>query len=722
MALSPKIVRKQLELFRPIINGCSLETARKGQEILGTLMFAGDKKVSLSRHDLSDFEGIWVYPNEETRNGVILYLHGGGFVSGDIEYCKGFSSLLAARFNVRVFAAAYRLAPEAPFPAALDDALNAYKYLLSCGYSSSRIVLCGESAGGGLIYSLAARLRELSLPMCGGFIAISPWTDMTASGESYARNASADPSMTKERLRFFSEAYTHDPSDPLVSPLFGELTDLPPSLIFAGEDEIMLSDSVLLHQKLTDSGCESELTVAPGMWHAYLLYNFKERKNDYLKIDGFLDRVMPLKNKLHWMRLDNAAKIYPAARRRNWSNVFRLSMTLSEPVDPVTLQSALDVTARRFPSISVRIRRGMFWYYLEEIRFAPKVLPDNSYPLTRMPFDDIRKCAFRVLYYKNRISVEFFHALTDGNGGLIFLKSLVAEYLEQRYGAAIPYTNGVFDRLEPPKDSELEDSFLKYAGGKRMSRREDVAFHLEGTPETDGYKNIVTGILDTDAVLSLSRAHGVTLTVFLTAVMMRAICNIQQRRIPKVSRRKAVKVLIPVNLRKLYPSESLRNFVLYVTPGIDPSLGEYTFEEILKTVQSQMNYELTAKRMRMRITKNVHSEQIFILKIMPLFIKNIAMKAVFNAIGERASCLTMSNLGAVTLPEEMQRYVQRMDFILGVQAVAPNNCGVVSYGGKLYINFIRDTKEPELEREFFTTLRALGLNILVESNSRPYLK
>ena len=135
-----------------------------------------------------------------------------------------------------------------------------------------------------------------------------------------------------------------------------------------------------------------------------------------------------------------------------------------------------------------------------------------------------------------------------------------------------------------------------------------------------------------------------------------------------------------------------------------------------------MNYELTAKRMRMRIAKNVHAEEVFILKIMPLFIKNIAMKAVFNAVGERASCLTMSNLGVVTIPDEMAEYVSRMDFTLGVQAVAPNNCGVVSYGGKLYINFIRDTKEPELEREFFTLLRSMGVHVLIESNSRPYLK
>ena len=124
-----------------------------------------------------------------------------------------------------------------------------------------------------------------------------------------------------------------------------------------------------------------------------------------------------------WMRLDNAAKIYPAAKRRNWTNYFRLSATLTEPVDVQVLRAALDVTVRRFPSIAVRLRRGVFWYYLEEISKAPAIEEDKSYPLVHVPFDDVRRCAFRVLVYKNRLAVEFFHAVTDGTGGLIFLKS-----------------------------------------------------------------------------------------------------------------------------------------------------------------------------------------------------------------------------------------------------------------------------------------------------------
>ena len=159
------------------------------------------------------------------------------------------------------------------------------------------------------------------------------------------------------------------------------------------------------------------------------------------------------------------------------------------------LRAALDVTVRRFPSIAVRLRRGAFWYYLEEITKAPAIEEDKSYPLVHVPFDDVRKCAFRVLVYGSRIAVEFFHAVTDGTGGLIFLKTLVAEYLCQKYKINIPAENGVLGRLEDPDPEELEDSFLRYAGDITASRAEQTAYHMSGTPEPDGFLNLTTLML-----------------------------------------------------------------------------------------------------------------------------------------------------------------------------------------------------------------------------------
>ena len=670
-------------------------------------------------HDFGAFQGAWVMPKDERRSGVILYLHGGGYTCGSLEYAKGFAATLASQCGVRVFCAAYRLAPENPYPAAVDDALEAYRYLLKKGYAPRQILLCGESAGGGLIYALCLRLRQEGLELPCGLIGISPWVDLTGSGQSYETNRDNDPSLTQELLEFYAKCYTTDPADPLCSPVFGDLTGFPPSLLFAGGDEILLDDARALHEKLVQSGCRSTLHIAPERWHAYVLYCLSENmEEDMEAIDRFLTKNLSPARSLRWMRLDNAAKIYPAAKRRNWNNFFRLSATLTEPVDTEVLRRALDVTVRRFPSIAVRLRRGAFWYYLEEIPKAPAIQAEKSCPLAHAPFYEVRQCAFRVLVYHERIAVEFFHALTDGTGALVFLKSMLAEYLSQKYGLVIPAEKGVLGRLEEPSAEEVEDSFARYAGDVKLSRREATAYHLSGTPEPDGYKDIVTMMIPADKLRDCARGFGISVTELLCAAMMQAILDIQAKDVPRRAARKPVKVLLPVNLRTLFPSATLRNFASYITPEIDPRMGDCSFDELCQLVHHKMGMENNRRTMRAKFAANVASERSPVLRVMPLFIKNIAMKAVFDTVGECKSCLCLSNLGRVELPEVMTPYVTRMDFIIGVQARAPHNCGVITWNGTAYINCIRNIREPALELAFYRVLHRLGLPVKVESNTR----
>ena len=720
MELHAKRVRAQLNLFKPVMTSCSLEASRKGQDKLGELMTALHRsEIMTKNHDFQHFQGAWIMPQDQRRGGVVLYLHGGGYTCGSLEYAKGFSSVLAAECGVRVFCAAYRLAPEHRYPAAVEDALEAYQYLLKKGYAGHQILLCGESAGGGLIYALCLKLKELGLPLPCGLIGISPWTDLTGSGKSYEENREVDPSMSPELLQFYAKCYTDDPADPLCSPLFGDLTGFPPSLLFVGGDEVMLDDTRMLHQKLVKSGCRSKLIVAPERWHAYVLYCLSENMpQDFETINRFMDKVLSPARSLRWMKLDNAAKIYPAAKRRNWNNFFRISATLTEPVDVAVLRSALDVTARRFPSIAVRLRRGMFWYYLEQIPHSPAIQEEKSCPLAHAPFHEVRQCAFRVLVYHNRFAVEFFHALTDGTGGLTFFKTLLAEYLSQKYGLTIPAGDGVLGRLEEPDAEELEDSFLRYAGNVKASRKEATAWHLTGTPEKDGFKDLVTLMIPAPALKECAKAHGVTVTELLCAAMMQAICHLQAEKVPQRRLRKPVKVLLPVNLRNLFPSKTLRNFASYITPEVDPQMGDYTFDEICAAVHHRMGLENNPQTMRAKFAANVASEQSPLLRVMPLFIKNLAMKAVFDTVGECKSCLCLSNLGVVRLPEVMAPYVARMDFIIGVQAKAPHNCGVLTWNDTVYINCIRSIREPELELHFYRVLHQLGLPVKVESNQR----
>ena len=419
---------------------------------------------------------------------------------------------------------------------------------------------------------------------------------------------------------------------------------------------------------------------------------------------------------LRWLRLDNAAKIYPAARRKNWSNVFRQSATLTERVDTDVLRSALEVTVKRFPSIAARLRKGLFWYYLQQVEKGPDIREEYSYPLTHMSREEMGECAFRVIVYHDRIAVELFHSLTDGTGALIFLKSLVAEYLEQKYGVKIPCENGIVDRRALPAEAELEDCFPKNAGAVAAGRKDTDAWHMCGEPQKDGFLHLTCFKIPVKEALNAAHRHNATLTVFMSAVMMKALLNLQNEKNPNVRRQKRIKLLIPVNLRQLFPCDTLRNFAMYTIPELDPRLGAYSFDEICGVIQHKMGAEFTAKHMGSVIATNVNDEKNPLVRLIPLPIKNIVMKAVFDSVGEKKSCLSLSNLGQVKVPEEMARYIKRFDFILGVQAAAPYNCGMLSYGDTVYVNFIRNIKDPELERHFFAVLQELGLSVTVESN------
>ncbi len=419
-----------------------------------------------------------------------------------------------------------------------------------------------------------------------------------------------------------------------------------------------------------------------------------------------------------WMRLDNAAKIYPAASSRRWHALFRLSATLTEPVDPDVLLQAQRRMVRRFPSFYVRLRRGMFWYYLEGVDECAAVEPDGESPCMPLQRREKRGLRLRVRYRGNRIAVEFFHAITDGTGGLCFLKTLVAEYLSLRYGVAIPRGDGVLDCDEPPHGAELDDSFLANAGDIAIDRTEANAYHLSGDLEPDGFIHLTTACVPLAAVTARAKAFGVSLTAYLTALLIDAACQLQQEDGTARRRRRPVKICVPVNLRRFFPSETLRNFSSYVNPGVETRLGTYTLEEIVQAVHHYMGTEATAKRLGTKFTANVSSERNAALRLAPLFLKNVAMKCAFLMVGDRKTTTILSNLGLVTLPDAMAAHVSRMEFVLGPLSRNPVACAALSYGDTLCLNLTSTLREPALERAFLTRLVRQGVPVRVESNQR----
>lgn len=417
-----------------------------------------------------------------------------------------------------------------------------------------------------------------------------------------------------------------------------------------------------------------------------------------------------------WYRLDNAALIFPTIIRRNWNNVFRVSVTLTEPVDPDALSRAAEDLKPRFPTIFVRLKAGFFWYYLETIREAPRAEKDYAYPLTHMTRRDLRNCCVRILYYENRIAVELFHSVTDGTGGMQFLKNLTARYLELRYGVTVPPGEGVVDWREAPRREETRDCFQLCVTNRAIGRAEEDAWRLTGSPEEDRFRHIVLGIVPTQALLDKAHGQGVTVTAYLAAVMAQAVRDLQEAEGVPVRRQKPVKITIPVNLRKTFGMDTLRNFALAVNIGFDPRLGAYSHEQVCRLMHHQLAAETTPQRMAGRVTKNVAEQRSVLLRLVPLCIKKQVMRLVYALSGESKGCLNVSNMGVVTAPQAMKPYIRRFEFIIGVQYSYPNNCSVVTWEGKTYISMIRGIRESELERLFFSRLVAEGIPVDIESN------
>lgn len=420
------------------------------------------------------------------------------------------------------------------------------------------------------------------------------------------------------------------------------------------------------------------------------------------------------KENASWYKLDNAAKLYPALKSAYRTNVFRVSVLLKEKVDPEILNEALKKVIPRFKGFQVHLHRGLFWYYMDHNYNTVKVIEDKGSPCKNMYFKKNRGFLFRVLYYERRISAEFFHSLTDGTGAIEFLKTLCAEYLRIK-GYNIEKSKYILDIDDSPSKEEMEDAFIKYAvKEKLLYRGERKAYHPIGTFEPPGILHLTTGILDVDAVLEVSRSMKVSMTEYLAAVLIYVLYLNQKKY--SYSDIKPITVSIPVNLRKHFQSKTLRNFSLFVNTGIDPGLGDYTFEEIVSMVHHFMRYSLNDKFLRAQISANVAAERNPILRFIPLIVKNISLSAAFSLFGDTRISSTLTNVGKVTVPKDMEEHIERFEAILSSTLLKPVNCSVISFKNVLTINFTRTIKESEVEKEFFRFLVKKGLHVKVESN------
>ena len=414
-----------------------------------------------------------------------------------------------------------------------------------------------------------------------------------------------------------------------------------------------------------------------------------------------------------WFALDNAAKIFPGQNSSTWSNSFRVAYRLRDEIDPDALLAALKRVLPRFPCYDVRIKRGVFWYYLEKNKKPPRVYPDIKNPLYRVKFRENNGYLFRLRYYKNTVSADFYHALTDGHGGFVFLSTLMAEYLRSK-GHDIPCGGFVLDIDKPASPGELEDSFLKYADSNaKYNRRDKFVYHAGGERMPMHTLNLTSGMIRFDALHDITRSYGVTVTEFLAALMLHILIRKQKA---ECRRQKEVSIQIPVDLRRTFDSETLRNFTICMRVKVDPNKGDYSFDELLRQVQYQLKLANDKKEHNALITANTAIERNPLMRAVPLFLKNAGIGIGFAITAEQTTSCLITNIGKVSLPAELEEHVENCVFFPAPGKVNAARIGVATAGGIITITFSNSFVESDIEREFFTALVKMGLHVKIMSN------
>ena len=417
-----------------------------------------------------------------------------------------------------------------------------------------------------------------------------------------------------------------------------------------------------------------------------------------------------------WYKLDLSAIVYPTLQRRDFSSVYRLSVVLKEEIQPDVLQRALNMTMPRFPTYKAAIRKGLFWRYLEpNNRPGPFVQEDVKNPCQPMHFKANNRYLVRVYYFRNRISLEAHHSLGDGTGGMCVLQTLTATYLRLLGHTEIQNGGFVLDINGEPEAEELEDAYMKYANAKVCPPRlQEKAYRVRGTAEPFYTLNIIDGIMSVSEVMAVARKYHATITEYLNAVLLYALLQKQKEDVRV--REKPVKIAMPVNLRRFFPSRTLRNFITMIYPGVDPRLGDYTFEEIVVQVHNYMKYYINEKLLRGDITTNAETQRNPFIRVVPLFIKDMVVKTFYTKIQDRNSSAGLTNMGALKVPEGMIPYIERFDIYMGQPFSRRTNCAIISFQDTLTINFASSIVEADVERNFVRKLVQDGIHVKIESN------
>ena len=418
---------------------------------------------------------------------------------------------------------------------------------------------------------------------------------------------------------------------------------------------------------------------------------------------------------IRWERLDNTAHLFPAIAGENMSNVYRICVTLTEPVEPVLLQQAVDMVLPKFDGFNLRMRKGVFWYYFEENgKPAPKVVEETNFPCRYIHANQNNNYLFQVTYYKYRINLEVFHVLTDGMGAINFLRELTYQYLRLRHPEL---GSTMSDSLATHTSMNREDSFLKnYKQAAKSGYKKQKAYLIKGEKLRQGEFGVMHGYLTIPQLKGVCKQYGVSINEYLVAVFA---WSVYQECLMGMPSKLPIRVAVPVNLRPYFGSITTKNFFAMVSAEFHPVKESYTFDEVLQIIRDSLRSQMDKEHLEKLFSYNVSNEKIWIARAVPLPLKNIAMNHVYTA-SALANTTTVTNIGNISMEEPYRPYVEMILAYLAMSKGQDIKGTVCSYGDTLAFSFSYTLKDVSIQRCFFRKLAADGIAVEIDSNGVNY--
>ena len=406
-----------------------------------------------------------------------------------------------------------------------------------------------------------------------------------------------------------------------------------------------------------------------------------------------------MKNK--WYKLDNAAKIFPPTTTYYDAKIFCFSVLLTDDINVKNLSKALEITLEDFPIFKSVLKKGIFWYYLETSEIKPIIEEENTSPCEKLN----TPLLFEVSYYKNKINLEVYHALSDGSGCIAFFRVLIFNYLKITYKLK---TNEVIN-----KSSEYEkesDSFKKYYNPKEKIKlpKKKNAYQLKGRWYPEGKLKIISGITNTSKVKEIAQTYNTTITVLLIALVIKSIENLMSIK----DKNKEVSITVPIDLRNHFESNTVRNFFNVTNINYKFITKNTPLEDIIRIVNEELKQSLTKEAITTKMNKTIFLENFLLIRLIPLFIKNKVLKYCYK-LTRKKQTMGLSNVGIINMPEECSKYIE--SFFVFNSTDVKELC-ICSYKDKISLNFSTHFLNNEMEKNFFRLLKEYDLDIDIYSN------